>query len=251
MNTTTADTVKRSKGIDVSQLNGIVDWHKVREDGYEFAFVKATEGGDHGDPLFKSNRRNARFAGIHVGYCHVFRPSDSVEQQVASFVRAVGILEQDALAPVLICEETGWEKFGVAERVQMIVEFCSKVKRILGSAPTLSGSESFFSGTLGNAPELGIFDLCISNYGVEEPTVPKPWTNWHYWRFSGSGKVAGTNGDVQVSCFNGSDIARARHRRDENANEEPVSPIAEYIWWACVGLYFVGLFAVLLERILK
>ena len=39
-------------GIDVSKYQGDIDWHRVRASGIDFAFIKATEGGDHTDDRF-------------------------------------------------------------------------------------------------------------------------------------------------------------------------------------------------------
>jgi len=43
------------QGIDVSYWQGDIDWNVAREAGVHFAFIKATEGGDHLDPKFLDN----------------------------------------------------------------------------------------------------------------------------------------------------------------------------------------------------
>ncbi len=48
-------------GVDVSRYQGDVDWAQARRGGVSFAFLKATEGGDHADPEFR--RYWARDAG--------------------------------------------------------------------------------------------------------------------------------------------------------------------------------------------
>ena len=42
-------------GIDVSRYQGKIDWAAVRGAGTQFAFIKATEGGDYVDPRFLEN----------------------------------------------------------------------------------------------------------------------------------------------------------------------------------------------------
>ena len=42
-------------GVDVSRWQTNMDWEKVRSRGGNFAFIKATDGGDHLDPMFKTN----------------------------------------------------------------------------------------------------------------------------------------------------------------------------------------------------
>ncbi|MGB7336165.1 MAG: GH25 family lysozyme, partial [Salaquimonas sp.] len=42
-------------GVDVSRWQYDIDWAQLRKRGGNFAFIKATEGGDHLDPMFKTN----------------------------------------------------------------------------------------------------------------------------------------------------------------------------------------------------
>jgi len=59
-------------GIDVSAHQGPVDWKAVAGDGIDFAYLKATEGGDHIDARFAENWRGARAAGVDRGAYHFF-----------------------------------------------------------------------------------------------------------------------------------------------------------------------------------
>ncbi len=58
------------QGIDVSYWQGDIDWNQARAAGVRFAYIKATEGGDHLDPKFLDNwyaaeaRRHRRAAPI-------------------------------------------------------------------------------------------------------------------------------------------------------------------------------------------
>ena len=51
-------------GVDVSRYQGSVDWNTARNAGISFAFIKATEGGDHSDPAFPTYWAQTRAAGI-------------------------------------------------------------------------------------------------------------------------------------------------------------------------------------------
>ena len=51
------------QGIDVSYWQGDIDWQKVRGAGISFAYIKATEGGDHLDPKFRQNWYASKRAG--------------------------------------------------------------------------------------------------------------------------------------------------------------------------------------------
>src|SRR5665647_2878062 len=57
-------------GIDVSKYQGEIDWNAVRSSGVEFAWIKATEGGDHADERFMNNWMGAKAAGVPRGAYH-------------------------------------------------------------------------------------------------------------------------------------------------------------------------------------
>ena len=59
-------------GIDVSAHQGSIDWASVAGDGIEFAYIKASEGGDFSDSRFRENWEAAADAGMDPGAYHFF-----------------------------------------------------------------------------------------------------------------------------------------------------------------------------------
>lgn len=53
-------------GIDVSHHQGTIDWAKVKEQmpNLEFVYVKASEGEDYVDPMFRANAKGASAQGL-------------------------------------------------------------------------------------------------------------------------------------------------------------------------------------------
>ncbi len=93
-----------SYGIDVSAHQGTIDWRRVARDGIAFAYVKATEGGDHTDAAFAANVDGARDAGIEVGAYHFFTLCTPGAAQAAHFRSVVTTTD---LAPALDLELAG------------------------------------------------------------------------------------------------------------------------------------------------
>ena len=66
------------KGLDVSLFQGVIDWKKVKKDGYGFAMIKVSQGKDvdnpysgcFEDPKFRTNIVNASDAGLLCGTYH-------------------------------------------------------------------------------------------------------------------------------------------------------------------------------------
>ena len=76
-------------GIDVSKYQGDIDWPRVRASGVAFAFIKATEGGDHADERFADNWAAARAAGMPRGAYHYYYFCRPALEQAAWFMNHV------------------------------------------------------------------------------------------------------------------------------------------------------------------
>ncbi|MCH8616136.1 lysozyme [Sphingomonas sp. SM33] len=93
-------------GIDVSHHQGHIAWAKLPRQGVDFAYIKATEGGDHVDRRFSTNWHAARAAGIRRGAYHFFTLCRSGRAQAAHFVRHVPV-DVNALPPAVDLEFPG------------------------------------------------------------------------------------------------------------------------------------------------
>jgi lysozyme len=94
---------KMIQGIDVSRWQRQIDWERVKGAGTRFAFIKATEGGDHLDERFRENWTGAKAAGIPRGAYHFMFWCRPVRDQIRWFIRNVP-KDPDALPPVLDVE---------------------------------------------------------------------------------------------------------------------------------------------------
>lgn len=94
------------QGIDVSHHQGAIDWSQLPAQGIDFAYIKASEGGDHRDRNFAANWSGARRAGIARGAYHFFTLCRPGADQAANFIAAVPA-ELDALPPAVDLEYMG------------------------------------------------------------------------------------------------------------------------------------------------
>jgi lysozyme len=94
------------QGIDVSHHQGRIDWSRLPAQGVDFAYIKASEGGDHRDRAFAANWSGAGRAGIARGAYHFFTLCRSGADQAANFIAAVPA-EPDALPPAVDLEHMG------------------------------------------------------------------------------------------------------------------------------------------------
>src|SRR4051794_18923272 len=68
-----SNAVMYIQGFDVYSGDGAVNWASAKAGGYEFAFVKATEGVNFIDTRFATNMSGANSAGVAVGPYHFCR----------------------------------------------------------------------------------------------------------------------------------------------------------------------------------
>ena len=81
------------KGIDVSKYQKEIDWSKVRNDGVEFALIRAGYGRETSqkDPYFEQNYAGAKAAGLRVGaYWYSYAESaEDAKTEAAAFLTSV------------------------------------------------------------------------------------------------------------------------------------------------------------------
>lgn len=77
------------RGIDVSHHQGLITWGRLPRQGVRFAYIKASEGGDLRDPMFRAAARQAHEAGLAVGAYHYFTLCRPGAVQAANFIDAI------------------------------------------------------------------------------------------------------------------------------------------------------------------
>jgi len=191
-------------GLDVSHYQGTVSWASVLQNGYRFAFVKATEGVSSTDPEFSTNWTGAKAAGLMRGAYHYYEPGGDPQQQAEHFLDTVwpegGQPLPGDLPPVLDIETTGGQS--AEEIVQGIQTWLSLVQQRTLQIPILYTSHGFWDG-LGTS-QFGGQPLWVAEYGVAAPSpLPTGWQQWRFWQFSQTGKIEGISGDVDLDVFQG------------------------------------------------
>jgi len=93
------------QGIDVSHHQGRIDWSLLKSQGVDFAYIKASEGGDYRDPMFAANLKGAGESKIARGAYHFFTLCRSGADQAANFAKAVP--GDPALLPLAVDLEFG------------------------------------------------------------------------------------------------------------------------------------------------
>lgn len=187
--------------IDVSNVNGRIDWAKVAQAGVHGAFIKATEGRTFNDALFDANRELAARHGVHVGAYHFARPDNNrAVDEARHFAGVVKRLKVGELKPVLDYEVSS--RMLPSTQAQWIRDFNHEVRRILGVWPMFYTYPALLP-SLRLAKPVGN-GLWLASYGVNDGrehavAVPAPWRRIAVHQFTSRGHVPGVPGDVDIS----------------------------------------------------
>jgi lysozyme len=183
-------------GIDVSHHQKNIDWKTVaRRHDVQFAFVKATEGGDFKDSLFAENWGMLQELGIRRGAYHFFRPNGSGYQQAQHFLQTVTLSPGD-LAPVLDLETT--DNVPKAVMLEQARVWLQTIERNLNVQPIIYTNQDFYERHLA-----GVFDnypLWIARYSDKMPELGRD-KKWQFWQYSDKGAVDGIKNCVDINIF--------------------------------------------------
>lgn len=192
-----APSIGLHHGIDVSSHSGSVDWSAVREAGHTFAFIKASEGVDLPDPDFEANWEAAGNAGLVRGAYHFYVTEDDPEAQAQLFFATVQLQPGD-LAPVVDIELIGHgTSAGLPDRLRRFLEL---LDGHYGVRPIIYTSPKFWNQHIGAG--FGHHPLWIADYGVDEPTIPDGWEDWHLWQWQGDAAIDGVEKSADLSRVN-------------------------------------------------
>jgi lysozyme len=193
-------------GIDVSKYQGYIDWMAVRDAGVEFAFIKATEGGDNVDPMFQRNWEGAKAAGIPRGAYHFVYWCRPPHEEIGHF-ESVAPAEPDALPPVLdveatptsrTCKRKLYREEVLEDMRQMLVE----MERYYGKKPIIYTSVDFYQAIL-HSNALSEYPIWVRSTKYH-PAVRYGNRRWHFWQYRSDGLVPGIRGAVDQNAFHGS-----------------------------------------------
>lgn len=192
-------------GIDISKHQGSIDWHKVKESGVEFVFIRigfrgyGKEGSLNPDERFKENISGAQKEGLDVGvYFFAQAINDDEAREEADFV--IDLLDGYELQlPVVYDPESILD---VAARTDDVTpeQFTRNSEIFCRTISHAGYSPMIYSNMLWEAYELDLEKL--SEYPIwyadYEPYPQTPYA-FEFWQYTNEGRVPGISGAVDLN----------------------------------------------------
>ena len=192
------------QGIDVSYWQGEIDWPRVRAAGVQFAYIKATEGGDHLDPKFLDNWNAAKRAGLARGAYHFMYWCRPANEQALWFMLNVPA-DSDALPPVLDVEWNSHSKT-CPQRIARDTAI-AKIKIMLEAMEAYSGKRPIIYTDPKFHREVLEGEFTNHHFWLRsvaaKPEAKYAGRDWVFWQFTTTGRVHGVAGPVDRNSFNG------------------------------------------------
>lgn len=172
------------QGIDVSSHQGEIDWGKLKKQGVDFVYIKASEGGDFRDNAFARNWIAAQRSGIRRGAYHFFTLCRSGAEQAANFLATVPD-GKGPLPPAVDLEFLGncksGNRMGPSELRYQLRMFLNLVEQ-RSQQPTILYLTREFDDAYGVS---GSFDrpLWLRRIALKPNFGRRPWTMWQASNF--------------------------------------------------------------------
>ena len=196
--------VVSKKGIDVSKFQGEIDWKLVKEDGVEFAILRAGYRGYGSgkiviDEMYLKNLEGTKEENIDIGV-YFYSQAISKEEAVEEAKMVIDSLKgyQLTYPVVLDTELPSGEGARTAnltkeERTEYILAFCETIKEA-GYTPMIYSNLNWFMLNT-DYKALSEYDIWLANYD----NVPYFPYDFKMWQYSEKGKVNGISGDVDLN----------------------------------------------------
>lgn len=181
------------KGIDVSNHNGNINFNKVKVEGVECVYIKATEGTTYVDSYLDTNYSNAHYIGLKTGFYHFLVGTSSPETQATNFYNAIKD-KSNELIPMLDIE-TSFNGL-----MDYVLRFIAKFKE-LSNMPIGVYTYTGFMDNLDS--RLKDYQLWEANYNNDPWNLPSNniWSSRVGHQYTEKGKVNGINTNVDMNEF--------------------------------------------------
>ena len=182
------------KGIDISSYQQNVDFIKVKNNGIEIVYIKATEGITYNNPMLKPQYCGAIAAGLKIGFYHFLRANDPI-LETKHFLSFIDGLPAHCKYVIDVEEILGQTVTKISSNVRLFADYLiSNCKEVC-----IYTNDNFYKNNLNNSVK--DISLWVAHYGVSMPDA----INYIGFQYSNSGNVDGINGLVDLNEFS-SDI---------------------------------------------
>lgn len=190
---------KEFDGIDISNWDGHIRFHRVREAGIQIVYIMATQGNRFVDPDFERNYRDADREDLRIGFYHFVtaRSPEEAREEADFFYDKIREKHQRA-RPAMDFEEFGDLTHSEIRRISL--HFLQQLEKRSGIRPVIY-SDASNASTVFDDDRLRDYPLWIAQYNTTHPDMENRWRQWSGWQYTDRGRVRGIAGRVDRDRF--------------------------------------------------
>lgn len=193
-----------SKGIDVSYHQGVIDWGKVKNDGVEYAIIRAGYGKSTKDKQFENNVKGCITHNIPIGV-YWFLYCTDVASAIANANKFAAIIEpyKDKITHKVWCDyEYDSDEYSIKKgvkqtntsRTKIVKVFCNRMKE-LGYDVGVYANRDYLENKFDSLKE---YPLWFARYSETKGNY-----DCYMWQNSSKGSVDGISGNVDMNILYG------------------------------------------------
>ena len=188
------------QGIDLSEWNGryytTENFKKIKNDGINFVYLRAANGGDYKDPIFERNYKAAKEAGLNVGAYHYFIALDEEEAAHEARWMLECIKGKQFEYPIMVdIEEPCYKTMSAQDFNNLLNTYC-KIIENAGYKVIIYSYASMLN------KKTSSYDNYVAHWNCDGPNVTFKYKA-NIWQFCSEGKVNGLGSkvDLDISFF--------------------------------------------------
>ena len=182
------------KGIDISNHNGYVDFNAVKQAGIKAVYMKASESDYFVDQYADGNCKNAKAAGLKVGFYHYLTGTSSPEDQARLFYQCIKDKPND-LKPCVDVEVSS------STALNYTVRFINEFKKLSNMDVCIYTYTNFINNF---DSSLSSYSLWEANYNDSPFSLPgnSVWNSKAGHQYTSEGYIPGIGGQLDLDVFN-------------------------------------------------
>lgn len=217
-------------GVDISALQGNVNFAAVAASGIQFVIIRCGVGNGGIDALFKHNVAAATAAGLKVMAYHFVYPLPPLASQPLRDPIKQAQYHFNAAGPNILaaCDfewpaPQDWAKWGctATQIKQWCLAYLTEYERLTNQKMVVY-TYPYFAASLKLDPAFAKYPLWVASY-EPSPAVIHPWTDWVLWQY-GSGGIHKLPNGVEVDV----DYARDLSLWDALPGAPVVAPVVNH-----------------------
>ncbi|MDO5134845.1 MAG: GH25 family lysozyme [Eubacteriales bacterium] len=170
-----------TRGIDVSEWQGRIDWRKVKNSDVDFAFVRISYGLNHLDKYYDHNMTQANQAGVPVG-TYVYSLATNTRTALKEAQLAIRQMDGYLVSyPVVFdIEYSKMAELSKAKVAQIALAFCNEV-RAAGYTPMVYLNPNWYDNHVDMSRLSGI-PVWLASYSDTKPAPDRDKYNYGIWQ---------------------------------------------------------------------